>query len=389
MEDTYYYAARYVLKTNERIYFDHEEEECAKLLEAFSKMHSDNEVKKMVKEIISRNYGRLDYDKLFEKLNLDIVNDNVLYAINTVLKNINYDYFVDIVNKHDNPIIVGYYYKLYGKVNKMPKDVVKKDFIYYIEEYINRKNIDYNELLEEIINYRIRDEELQLTKLSIINDLLDMVTLDKKLDDELLEYIIDCRLDEKDDVFRKYLNKTSIHNNVRYHSNSREFNPVEINLLLKNIDMAIELFNNDGFTLYSSDELRDLLNKGYYGGKTEFKDELCGIVKMFKEKGGYKKDYIFPIIYSSRVKVISYDTIEDIKEILDEDKYNEFMLHIIDDNIRVYINGLAFDNNHEHFIITEDFFNTKIARRTSGFNHDRVRKIEELLDRRRYVNKTK
>jgi hypothetical protein len=153
--------------------------------------------------------------------------------------------------------------------------------------------------------------------------------------------------------------------------------------------MALELFNNDGFTLYSSDELRDLLSKGYCGGKTEFKDELCGIVKMFKEKGGYKKDYILPIIYSSRVKVISYDTIEDIKEILDEDKYNEFMLHIIDDNIRVYINGLAFDTNQEHFIITEDFFNTKIARRTSGFNHNRVKKIEELLDRRRYVNKTK
>lgn len=411
MENKYHYVIKLLIESDRRTYdlnvmfSEGDEEELSHFLvglkEYYNNKHQTEEdlkIQKRVTELLDNSFHYFKWEKVFENLDLTSLNKNGIKIFEKILKSTCYDVFLEKMHKCNDPVIACYYFSKYADVNELSKEAVMQQFINYFEDYKSRIGLSYEKILKKIMetyhnSHNCGGVELDECLVYVYSYLLGKIEYDLESQTVLLRFIL-AYFDGKyrNALIRRFLEiSNSIYFDVsfdRVDEYSRGTNIVELNILTRDFETAIEAFNDNRFLLYENEKLSKLTSDFCYSQENDnFIDRLNSTLRMIREVlrnnmyGGYKEEYLLQIIYSDKIKVLSVNSISIIRELLSEKEFNKFMLHVIDDDITVYCGKML--------LLTRDFVNTKMARRISNDSQRALYEMESLLERDQYVNNYK
>ncbi len=292
-----------------------------------------------IHNIIENSKGNLNAKTLWDNLDLDIIRDINMELFDYVLKNIYFDDFMNKVNSFWDCFLVCYYYMKYAVINNLSKEDVMKYFDVYLDNHVRDNNMNYDDYIECLCETSIKslcsayeDKGLSVEKniAYILHHSIGKINY-KNVLRIMHEYPANTPYGVK--LVKKFLNE----NDSMYFGMSDK---VLLNLRIRNSEEAARIFNSDDYNLYGSDgRIEELINKGQYYDVTDRFEKVIETICQEQEKeglGGFQRSDINKIIYSDKIKIISFKCINYIKRIVSNEEFNSFMLHVLDDKIIVY-----------------------------------------------------
>ncbi len=361
-----------------------EEIDLVNVLKEFNQNYKSNDdkykpiVKNAVKSIIYSSKDNLDINKLWDYLNLDIIRDSNIELFDYVLQNIHFDDFMNKVNRSKDFILVCYYYIKYAKVNNLFKEDVMKHFDTYLDNYVDVNGLNYDKFLDKLYSIEKLNKDYENRGLSV---------------EESIAYIVHHSIGKISDtkfswIMQKFSTNTPYgvkmvkkilkeYPDIFFTDTDR----VLLNVYIRNSEEAAKIFNSDEYKLYDDAGLNQLINNGRCCVVTDRFGHVISAISWATRKergpGGFQKKDINSIIYSDKIKIISFDSIRSIKAILKEEDFNKFMLHVIDDGIVVYDRG--YGNNTTAKYAIDNMPKNRI--KEGIINQEKL----DLLERSQYV----
>lgn len=398
MEGKYKYVAKLLMQPDINLtdcgvrFNDGEEGEFLELLKELNDFYppyseTDDKIIDII-EKIRLHYCHFNWEEVFELMDFNIISKRNEALFNKILMSVFYDTFIKKMDKCNNPILANYYFNIYGKVNNIEKEEIDRVYHNYLDNYLIRSGNNPTDLLNKTLVSTIKTQNglnIENSYVTFICCLLDKVLLNAEISKKVIIYSLGLNKENGLLLKRKVL---LTDNALVFENNSNELQADRVGLCLDAgyYNEAINTFESIDYSLYNKDALNTLLNTSYLDKNTLY-DRLDVFLELFvyrynsKQLYGLRKDYIYNYIYSHKIKVISCKSISMIKTMLPEEDYNSFMLHIIDNNIPVYWG--------EDHIYTLEYFNTKAARKLLSNDFDAYNKVRDLLQRDKYVTRTK
>ena len=413
MESKYRYMVRmYILSPN---YYDEEvtlregeEQDFVLFLKEFDKYRKNPGIKdaaekinRLFKTMINNShYNNFSWEKTFEFVDLNVINKDELIVFDEMLRKTHYNNFIDKLDTCDDITLACYYYERYAEVNDLPKDKVMKVFNSYIDKYVKRANISYEQLFVKVLEKGFAMHgsiSLNENAIYVAGYLLEHMTFKVMSEDVILNYITNCNQYYRRVLIRKFLSSSKqmswgVSMNKLLADFYREHNilspfidRVSLYLYAKEPDKALETLNSDEYSLYDEDKLDKLYYGSIYQESTNFIDYLYNILQVLKFNnkncGGFDKQNILDIINNDEIDVLNIECIKFIGELLTEEEFKMFMLDIIEEEIPVYCG--------KRLLFTHEYLDNKNARKISKEDLVEYSLMMELLEKDKYLSNTK
>ena len=333
-------------------------------------------------EYMMKSYWKLDWSKIWETYDLQEYTGPLQTLLEQILKYIDWETFRNKVDEYNDLVLVRRFYTNYAHYNNKNIRIVDKAFKEYLNKALKRmKKTPEKALLEIIDDYeetfqrghenRGAEYYLYNSKAKLFNILLSVANLDARvtynnkkvlLKDLILykilrngrikEWISDesiphLKLSEGqreelknllDNYKGQYFSK-----NV-YDTDLSGYDRASLNFLTDKVDKVFEAFEDEDFEVYDYKQLSYLFKSGFY--KTEgkpFVDRFANIMRFLTVKpnidcmkGGLLRVEFLDFIYSDKVKVISYQTLLNIKNYLSEKEFSDYLCDLAERKVPIY-----------------------------------------------------
>ena len=407
MKGKYYYVVQLILSEGKKIdlEFNPGEElefvELLKELSAVCKRDLSDDSKEAIEDTIYRllesESAKLDWDKVFINLDIADIDINTLDIFEDMFTKVHYDTFKMKVNRSNNIVLVHYYYMEYAILNGLPMEEVMAAYDEYLDNYYQRINRSYNSIFDDIMDeidnnvmsFMYNNICIDESATYVLKKLLDKIDVDN-LDYDIIYKFCELDVNYCNQLIRKFL---EVSKKVEYKysirgSRRERTDRVALNFYINNPKGVIESFNDENYLLYDKLQMSSLVYNTYYSNDDNtFKDNFNNCVDDFYMQhkngtyGGFEHNLLESIIYSDKIKIVKYETLLKLKELLDKDVFNEYMLYIIDNDIKVYFG--------DQILYTTDYMMTKAPRKVSANLYEKNKEVQEFLYRDKYLGRSK
>ena len=341
---------------------------------------------------IIRNSPTLDWRKIWDIVDLQDLRGYNIDVFDKMLKSIYYDEFIEKVKKCNRYVLVCFYFIRYATINDLPIDELMRDYNDYLDIYSQRTKNDLRQVLLDTVDHEsfVKNQRsysnCQLAYnssfVAAVSALMDKTqsTFDKT---RVLEQIMLNKECQKP-LIRKFLSLTS---DLYFEKPGFKTDRVDLNILIRNGLDAVDSFYNKRYTLYDDNQVNDFIKNGTYRIKNNdlpFTDRLSRIIRHYREQtagnnyGGFNKNDFISIIGGDKVRIIHYDDLKIIRDILDKDEFSEFMIHVIEDDVKVYFGDTT--------LITYEYTTTK-APKLSASEWAMQHPVQSMLEKGQYIKK--
>ncbi len=375
--------------------------ESVKELEQYYKEHGghmDVAAENALKSIM--DYSSLDWKMIWDKVDLRAFHGPLDEYIEYLAHKVNWNDFKEKVNKSNEIEVVERLYYIYCDYKSISNEKRDEAYNEYLLIALKRKEKTPEDIIYEMVNdfeetferghgvdtveTHLQRSKMQLfkniLKIANLNTLVDYrgekVTLKNLLFYRILKYgkLTEwCDIEESMKPHLKVDNEKELKDLFNacddltftgepLDDKFKEYDRVTLNILMNKVEDAIDIFDERNYQLYNQNEIESLLENGVYqNSDSPFTDRFASVIRFIMMKGiksllprGVNHEELLNLIYSKKIKVISYPTLMLIKKLLTEREYKNYLDHLKGDEIHVYFGDYLELHGDKSRIITLD-----------------------------------